>query len=122
MFLIRSKNDVIHVVFEGKDKNLLLWKEASLLLAFQHILNKIFSQKIQVDCDFYRKRREKRLKEYAQNVAHHVSETGRNEILEMMNPYERRIIHITLADHPDVVTESIGQGESRRVVILPREE
>ena len=40
--------------------------------------------------------------------------------LEPMSAYERRIIHLALADHPDITTESIGQGESRRVVILLR--
>jgi len=118
-FQIKSKNDVIYVIFEGKDKNLILWKEASLLLAFQHILNKIFTQRIQVDCDFYQKRREKKLMEYAQNVAHHVSETGRNEILEMMNPYERRIVHMAVNDIPGITSESIGDGFLKKVKIFP---
>ena len=42
--------------------------------------------------------------------------------LEPMPAHERRIIHLTLADHPDVTTESIGVGETRKVVILPKEE
>ncbi|MFB0564847.1 MAG: protein jag [Candidatus Aminicenantaceae bacterium] len=118
-FQIKSKNDIIYVIFEGKDKNLLLRKEASLLLALQHILNKIFSQKIQADCDFYRKRRERKLKEYAMSVAHYVSETGKNEILEMMNPYERRIIHLAVNQIPGITSESIGEGFLKRVKIFP---
>ncbi|KPJ70245.1 hypothetical protein AMJ44_00600 [candidate division WOR-1 bacterium DG_54_3] len=118
-FHLKKKNDITYVIFEGKDKHLLLRKEASLLLAFQHILNKIYTHKIQVDCDFYRKRKERKLKEYAQSVAQHVSDTGRNEILEMMNPYERRIIHITINEIPGISSESVGEGFLKRVKIYP---
>jgi len=41
--------------------------------------------------------------------------------LEPMSAYERRIIHLTLAEHPDVTTQSIGEGEARKVVISPEE-
>ncbi len=53
-------------------------------------------------------------------MAEQVKERDTPFTLEPMPAYERRIIHITLADNPDVTTESIGQGESRKVVILPR--
>jgi spoIIIJ-associated protein len=116
-FHLKKKNDITFVIFEGKDKHLLLRKEASLLLALQHILNKIYTHKIQVDCDFYRKKMERKLKEYAQSVAQHVSETGKNEILEMMNPYERRIIHLTVNEIPGISSESLGEGFLKRVKI-----
>jgi len=118
-FHLKKKNDITQVIFEGKDKHLLLRKEAALLLALQHILNKIYTHKIQVDCDFYRKRKERKLKEYAQSVAQHVSETGKNEILEMMNPYERRIIHLAVNQIPGISSESIGEGFLKRVKIYP---
>ncbi len=118
-FHIKKKNDITHVIFEGKDKHLLLRREAALLLALQHIINKIYTHKIQVDCDFYRKRKERKLREYAQNVAQHVSETGKNEILEMMNPYERRIIHLAVNQIPGISSESIGEGFLKRVKIYP---
>jgi spoIIIJ-associated protein len=118
-FHLKKKNDITYVIFEGEDKHLLLRKEASLLLALQHILNKIYTHKIQVDCDFYRKNKERKLKEYAQSVAQHVSETGKNEILEMMNPYERRIIHLTVNQIPGISSESLGEGFLKRVKIYP---
>lgn len=118
-YTIKKKNDITYVIFDGKDKRLLLRKDASLLLSIQHIINKIYSHKIQVDCDFYRKRKEKRLKEYAQSVAQQVLETGRNEILEMMNPYERRIIHIAVNQVPGITSESIGEGFLKRIKIFP---
>ncbi|GAH82522.1 unnamed protein product, partial [marine sediment metagenome] len=63
---------MIYLIFEGGDKHFLLQKDGSLLQAFQHILNKISPQKVQVDCDFYRKNQEKELSDYAQHIAHQV--------------------------------------------------
>jgi len=116
-YQIKRKNDVIQLIFEGEDKHLLLRKDGSLLMAFQHILNKISSEKVQADCEFYRKRKERRIKEYAQHVANHVHETGKDEILDMMNPYERRIVHIAVNQIPGITTESIGEGFLKRIKI-----
>jgi spoIIIJ-associated protein len=54
-------------------------------------------------------------------MAEQVAANEKSFTMEPMPAYERRIVHLTLADNPDVVTESIGQGEARRVVILPKE-
>jgi len=116
---IKKKDETIYVIFDGEDKSLLLRKDGSLLLAFQHILNKVSPHKVQVDCEFYRRRKEKRLREYAQEVAHQVSETGRNEVLDLMNPYERRIVHIAVNQVPGITSESLGEGFLKRVKVFP---
>jgi len=118
-YQIKKKNGFVFVIFDGEDKQLLLWKDGELLLALQHVLNKISSQKVQVDCEFFRKRKEKRLREYAQQVARQVYETGRNEILDLMNPYERRIVHIAVNQVPGLTSESLGDGFLKRVKIFP---
>ena len=118
-YQIKKKNGFVFVIFDGEDKQLLLWKDGELLLALQHVLNKISSQKVQVDCEFFRKRKEKRLREYAQQVARQVYETGRNEILDLMNPYERRIVHIAVNQVPGITSESLGDGFLKRVKIFP---
>jgi spoIIIJ-associated protein len=118
---IKKRNGFVYVIFDGNDKQLLLWKDGSLLLALQHILNKISSQKVQVDCEFFRKRKEKRLREYAQQVARQVYESGKNEILDLMNPYERRIVHIAVNQVPGITSESLGEGFLKRVKIYPVE-
>ena len=118
-YQVKKKNDFVFVVFDGEDKQNLLWKDGELLLALQHILNKVSNQKVQVDCDFFRKRKEKRLREYAQDVAREVGETGRNEILDLMNPYERRIVHIAVNQVPGITSESLGDGFLKRVKIFP---
>ena len=64
-YRIQRRNDILFVIFDGPDKQLLLWKDGQLLLALQHVLNKISAEKVQVDCEFYRKRKEKKIREYA---------------------------------------------------------
>jgi spoIIIJ-associated protein len=116
---IKTKNDFDFVIFGGTDKQLLLWKDGALLLAIQHILNKISERKVQVDCEFFRKRKEKSLRDYALDVARRVSDSGRNEILDLMNPYERRIVHIAANQVPGITSESLGEGFLKRVKIFP---
>ena len=118
----KEKNGILHYIFEGPDKYLLLRKEGALLLAFQHLLNKISPQKVQVDCDFFRKRKERELKEHVQSLARKVQETGENEILDFMNPYERRIVHIVANQVSGVSTESLGEGFMKRIKILVEKE
>ena len=89
---IKKRNGITYIIFDGEDKSLLLRKDGTLLLAMQHILNKISAQKVQVDCEFYRKRKEKRLREFALQVAREVYDSRKDETLDLMNPYERRII------------------------------
>ncbi len=121
-FQVKKRPDIIFIVFDGPDKAILLRNDGSLLLAIQHVLNKISPIKVQVDCEFYRKRKEKKLKEYGQRVAQQVSDSGREEILEPMNPYERRIIHIVANEVRGVSSESIGDGFLKKVKVfrLPR--
>jgi spoIIIJ-associated protein len=117
-YQVKKRPDIVFVIFDGPDKTMLLRNDGQLLLSLQHVLNKISPVKVQVDCEFYRKRKEKKLKEYAQRVARQVSESGREEILDLMNPYERRIIHIVANDIPGVTSESIGDGFLKKVKIF----
>jgi spoIIIJ-associated protein len=121
-YQVKKRPDIIFIVFDGPDKTILLRNDGSLLLAIQHVLNKVSPIKVQVDCEFYRKRKEKILKEYAQRIAQQVSDSGREEILEPMNPYERRIIHIVANEVRGVSSESIGDGFLKKVKVfrLPR--
>jgi spoIIIJ-associated protein len=121
-YQVKKRPDIIFIVFDGPDKTILLRNDGSLLLAIQHVLNKVSPIKVQVDCEFYRKRKEKKLKEYGQRIAQQVSDSGREEILEPMNPYERRIIHIVANEVRGVSSESIGDGFLKKVKIfrLPR--
>jgi len=117
-YQIKKRDKMIYVVFDGEDRRLLLKNDGALLLAIQHILNKISSSKVQADCEFFRRRKEKKLKEYALQIADKVKETGEEEILDFMNPYERRIIHIAINQIPGLTTESLGEGFLKKVRIF----
>ncbi len=67
----------------------------------------------------YRERRRKTLEELAQKIAHRVLSNQRSDILEPMNPYERRIIHSAVAEIDGVESRSVGEEPNRRVVIFP---
>jgi spoIIIJ-associated protein len=73
-----------------------------------------------VDAEGYRGRREDALTDLAQRLAEKAVKTGRPVPVEPMNPHDRRIIHVALAEHEGVRTESDGEGLFRRVVIFPR--
>ncbi len=118
-YQVKKRDQMIYVVFDGEDRKLLLKNDGALLLAIQHVLNKISDQKVQADCEFFRRRKEKQLKEYAQQVAEKVRETGQEEILDFMNPYERRIIHIAVNQIPGLTTESLGEGFLKKVRVYP---
>lgn len=118
-YQVKKRDQMIYVVFDGEDRKLLLKNDGELLLAIQHVLNKISNQKVQADCEFFRRRKEKQLKEYAQEIARKVKETGQEEILDFMNPYERRIIHIAVNQVPGLTTESLGEGFLKKVRVYP---
>jgi spoIIIJ-associated protein len=119
VYQVKKRNGLVFVVFDGPDKNLLLRNDGSLLLALQHVMNKISPAKVQVDCEFFRRRKEKKIKEYAQQVAQKVSQSGREEILDFMNPYERRIVHIAVNQVSGITSESIGDGFLKKVKVFP---
>jgi len=104
----------------------LIGRRGENLRAIQFVLNLMLNKqlrrrlRVNLDVDGYRTRREDLLRGMAERFAHRVRTTREPMQLETMPPNERRIIHLTLADDPDVVSESVGEGENRRVVIKPR--
>jgi len=72
---------------------------------------------IVVDVESYKWRRCEKLQALAWRIAEQVKAKKISFSLEPMSPFERRIIHLALADHPDVFTESAGVGEARKVVV-----
>jgi len=73
-----------------------------------------------VDVDGFKARREQALQRLAQRLAEQALRTGRTVVLEPMPPHERRYIHLALRDHPQVTTQSIGEGDLRKVTIIPQ--
>lgn len=104
----------------------LIGRRGEHLRALQFILSLMVNKQLHrhvrviVDVDGYRSRREELLRGLAQRIAHRVRATQEPVQLEAMPPNERRIIHMVLAEEADVMTESTGEGDARRVVVMPR--
>jgi spoIIIJ-associated protein len=110
----------------GNDLGVLIGRKGKTLHALQFMTRLIVSREVGkwvrlvVDVEKYKVRREKQLEQLADRLAERVVLTQQPVALEPMPPNERRIIHVTLREHPIVTTESVGQGERRRVTILPK--
>ena len=126
---LRSANDPDSggpiIDLSGEDSGLLIGRRGQTLQALQFLVNLIVRRQFEgvrvvLDVENYRQRRENQLKDMATKVAERVAQTNRSITLEPMPPADRRIIHTTLTDHPGVSTESTGEGEGRKVTILPK--
>ncbi|MBN1375838.1 MAG: protein jag [Dehalococcoidia bacterium] len=111
---------------EGDDLGVLIGRRGQALASLQYLVRLMVAERlkkwmsINVDVDWYKKRHYESLKKMALRLAEQVTRRRRSITMEPMPPDERRIIHITLANNPDIETESTGEGDGRRVVIQSR--
>jgi spoIIIJ-associated protein len=110
----------------GADLGILIGRRGETLRDLEYITRLIVAQEMRhivrfaVDVEGYRARRERVLKELAKRMADRVRQNRQPITLEAMPPHERRIVHLTLREHSTVRTQSIGEGDHRRVMILPK--
>lgn len=113
------------IAFRGADQELLLERNAELLLALEHLahrwlrLHPRLHDRVRFDCGDYRATRLEELKLSARVAAQRVRETGQAFRFNPMSPRERRIIHLELNGAPGVRTMSEGTGDRRQLVIYP---
>jgi spoIIIJ-associated protein len=113
------------VTFSGADQELLLERDAELLLSFEHIahrwlrLDPRLHDRVRFDCGEYRATRLAELKLSARVAAQRVRETGQPFQFNPMSSRERRIVHLELSGAAGVRTESEGSGDRRQLVIYP---
>ena len=118
--------DPITFDISGDDLGILIGRRGQTLAGLQYIARLIVSHKagewlpMVVDIEGYKQRRYQALQALAYRMAERVKTKRTQFALEPMPAYERRIIHLALADHPDVTTHSVGEGETRKVVIVPK--
>ncbi|MGH9459840.1 MAG: protein jag [Vicinamibacteria bacterium] len=121
---VESTEESVRLDMTGADRDEVLQDRAELLETFQYLLNRIFGtrlsdRRVVVDCDDFRKRKEAELRQIAQRISDRVRSTGNKEVLGLMNPHERRIVHLEVAEQAGVTTVSEGDGFLKRVTILP---
>jgi spoIIIJ-associated protein len=116
------------VDIRGDDLSILIGRRGETLSALQYITRLIVGKELKrpvavvIDIEGYRARRERQLRRLARKIAEQAIETGRTISLEPMPANERRIIHIELKENPKVETLSIGEGNRRKVTVIPQQQ
>lgn len=120
---VQGNDSCIYVQMDGKDSGTIIGKRGQTLDAIQYLTSLVVNkdrekyQRVVVDAENYREKREKTLEQLAKRLADKVIKSRRSVRLEPMNPYERKVIHATLQSNPKVTTRSEGEEPYRRVII-----
>jgi spoIIIJ-associated protein len=123
---VRPGTEPITLDISGRDLGALIGWRGETLRALQSVTNVMVGrhleegERIIVDVERYRQRREHTVREIAMRAARQVKMTGDAITLDAMQPFERRAIHLALEGDPDVTSGSIGEEPERRVVVGPR--
>jgi len=123
--ILPPKDETLIINLKIEDPQILIGERGQTLFETQHLLKAILRREIpenfyvDLDINDYKKKKIEYLKELARSVADEVSLTKKERALSPMPAYERRIIHLEIAERKDVTTESIGQEPERRVIIKP---
>ncbi|HNY36216.1 MAG TPA: R3H domain-containing nucleic acid-binding protein [Candidatus Pacearchaeota archaeon] len=121
----REGEDVLEIDIKTGEAQNLIGKQGLVLADIQLLLRKVIKKKtdkefyLSLDIDGYKKNKESYLRNIAQSVADEVSRTKREKELPYTSSFDRRVVHMELADRKDITTESIGEGEERRIIIKP---
>jgi spoIIIJ-associated protein len=117
------ENDILRIDMSGRAMGMLIGRRGETLDALQYLTSLVLNNdkesymKVMHDTENYRRKREEALKRLAVRLADKVIKSGKKVVLEPMNPYERRILHATLQDHPGITTYSEGEDPYRSVVV-----
>ncbi len=122
-----KKNEAVRIDIETEEETgLLIGRHGETIEAIQSILGMMLKKKtgdwvrIIVDVGGWREKQEERLRDLATQTAERAKETGEGQPLYNLSPAQRRVIHLALADDPDIETESAGEDEERYLIIRPK--
>ena len=125
---IEPQPDGFLATISGDDKEVLLESNGRGLSALELLTNNAFrhklprGNKIRVDAGDFRSRRDEELSDLAFQVAHSAKESGRTQETQPLNPYERRLVHLALAEAGAVTTRSRGSGFLKNVQVIPQDD
>ena len=123
---MKLEKDILYVDVVGRDMGVLIGRRGQTLDAIQYLVSLVVNKnredylKVIMDTENYRRKREETLVRLAKKLAYKVQVTKEDIVLEPMNPYERRIIHAALQNHPKVVTRRQGEEPFRKVIIAAK--
>jgi spoIIIJ-associated protein len=115
--------DGIRINLDGQDGTVLIRRQGEALAALQHIVSSVYrhenmeGRRLVVDCLNYRKGKDAELRQMAQFLAEKTKSSGLAQEIGPLNPYERRIVHLAVAEIEGVTSESIGDAFEKTVII-----
>lgn len=123
--VVSLSGDTMNINVEGENLGILIGKRGQVLDSLQYLVSLVVNKdseddyiRIVLDTENYRKKRKDTLEKLANNLAHKAKRMRKDIVLEPMNPFERRIIHAALQNHPHVSTRSEGDEPYRKVIIF----
>jgi len=120
---VEEHDDHLRVVLEGDDGEWLVRRKGEGLDALQHVVNSAFRREVDrgrrlvVDCMDFRKARDRELQQMARFLIEKARSTGLPQEIGPLNSYSRRLVHLEVSAEPDMASESIGDGATKRIVI-----
>jgi spoIIIJ-associated protein len=120
-----ADDEELRVEVYGGDPGKVIGRAGRTLAALEYITNAVINRdegsrvRVSIDVGGYKRRRDERLRGEARKAAARVRKTGRPVELDAMSAAERRVVHMALADDPDIMSESFGEGKNRHVVVKP---
>ncbi len=120
---VEKEEDLYKVAISTEENALLIGKHGNTLSSLEYVLTQIVSTKegsftrIIVEVGGYREEREEYLENLAEKIKQEVLETGVQKSLRGLKPWERRVVHMYLSTDPSLVTESVGEGRDRELLV-----
>ena len=120
---VEETPDGTRINLEGEDGGVLVRRGGEGLQALQHLVATAFRRqlgddnRVVVDCNGFRKEKDLELKQMARYMAEKARSSGMPQEMGPLNPYERRIVHLAIAEDPGVTSESIGDAFMKTVII-----
>jgi spoIIIJ-associated protein len=119
------KEGILYLEIKGDQEGILIGKHGRTLESLQMLINRMINKRLKtamrviLDIDDYRKRRSDNMVQMALRLGDKAKRTGYSQTIGPFNAYDRRIIHLTLKEDPFLKTESLGEGDLKKVKILP---
>jgi len=120
------KEGNLYLEIKGDQEGILIGKHGHTLESLQMLINRMVNKQLKnsvrvvVDIDDYRKRRSDNIAQMAHRLGEKAKRTGHFLTVGPFNAYDRRIIHLTLKEDPSLKTESLGEGELKKIKIIPQ--
>ncbi len=119
------KDGSLYLEIKGDQEGILIGKYGRTLESLQLLINRMVNKQLKnsmrviIDIDDYRKRRSDSMAKMAQRLGEKAKKTGRSLTVGPFNAYDRRIVHLTLKEDPSLKTESLGEGDLKKIKIIP---